>query len=267
MIYIFSAIILYFFSGLLLYLLQRRILFNTSGKPQNPSYYGLDKINEVQIITQDGISLLSWYFKGLDSKPILIYFHGNSFDIGERAYRIKKYIEKGFSILLISWRGFSGNKGKPNEKNLYLDGEAAIKWVLNNLKFQLNDLIIYGESLGTGVAVELGTRYKFCSIVLEAPFTSIPDIAKLRYKIFPTKFLVKDKFNNLDKIKKIKSPLLIISGKKDEIIPHNHSQILYNEAIVFKDSVFIDEAMHNNLYDFDIQKNVINFNLKIWKQT
>ena len=88
--------------------------------------------------------------------------------------------------------------------------------------------MIYGESLGSGAAVEIGTKYKFLSIVLEAPFTSINDIAKKRYKIYPTKYLVKDKFDNLSKIDKIKSPLMIISGKKDEIVPHDHSLKLLN---------------------------------------
>ena len=77
--------------------------------------------------------------------------------------------------------------------------------------------------------------------------------------------MVKDKFDSLSKIKSLKSPLLVISGKKDEIVPHKHSKILYNEAKVTKKSVFIDEAMHNNLYDFDIANEVINFNLKLWK--
>ena len=116
--------------------------------------------------------------------------------------------------------------------------------------------------MGLDIAVELGRKYEFASIVLEAPFTSVADIAQQRYRIFPTKFLVKDKFNNLEKINKLKSPLLIISGKKDEIVPHIHSQILFQEAKVVKESVFIDEAMHNNLYDFGIEKQVI---LKVWK--
>ena len=111
----------------------------------------------------------------------------------------------------------------------------------------------------------MGTKYEFLSIVLEAPFTSINDIAKKRYKIFPTKYLVKDKFDNLSKIDKITSPLLIISGKKDEIVPHEHSIRLYDKAKVKKKSVFIDEAIHNNLYDFGIEKDVIGFNLKLWK--
>ena len=265
MIYILSAIFLYLFFGLLLYIFQRKILFNPSGKPFAPSYYGLTGTDINYILTDDGISLLSWTFIGDNKKPLIIYFHGNSFDIGERAYRLKKYIDLNYSILIVAWRGYSGNEGKPSEKNLYRDGEATINWVLKNTKFNLNNIIIYGESLGTGVAVELSTRYKFLLTVLEAPFTSISDIAKNKYKIYPTKFLVKDKFDNLSKIDKINSPLIVISGKRDEIIPHNQSVILFKKAKVLKKSVFIDEAMHNNLYDFGIEKNIINFSLKLWK--
>ena len=156
MIYIFSPIILYFFLGLLLYLLQRKILFNTSGQPQNPSHYSLEAVKEVQILTNDGISLLSWYFEGDGKTPLLVYFHGNSFDIGERAYRIKRYIDQNWAVLLVAWRGYSGNKGNPTEKNLYIDGESALKWVIENTNYQFKDLVIYGESLGSGIAVELG---------------------------------------------------------------------------------------------------------------
>jgi len=249
----------------MLYLFQRKILFNISGIPQHPLHYGLNEVEEVKISTEDGISLLSWYFKGTESAPLLVYFHGNSFDIGERAYRIKRYIDQNWAVLLVAWRGYSGNKGNPTEKNLYIDGEAAIKWIIENTNYQFKDLAIYGESLGSGIAVELGKKYEFASIILEAPFTSVSDIAQQRYRIFPTKFLVKDKFNNLEKINKLKSPLLIISGKKDEVVPHIHSKILFEQAKVIKESVFIDEAMHNNLYDFGIEKQVISFTLKVWK--
>ena len=194
---------------------------------------------EVQIRTDDGINLLSWYHIGDKNLPLLIYFHGNSFHIGDRAHRIQKYIDQKWNVLLVSWRGFGGNKGKPTETNLYKDGEAVLKWIKENTDFKKKQVILYGESLGSGVAVELGIKYSFLSIVLEAPFTSIPDIAKKRYKIYPTKFLVKDKFDNFSKIDKLKSPLLIISGKKDEIVPHNHSIKLLNKAKVNKKSVFV----------------------------
>tara|TARA_A100001011_G_scaffold337738_1_gene368104 strand:- start:239 stop:1036 length:798 start_codon:yes stop_codon:yes gene_type:complete len=263
--YIFSAIFLYLFLGLFLFIFQRRIVFNTSGHPGTPKDYNLFSTKEINIITEDNINLLSWLHLGDKKLPLLIYFHGNSFHIGDRAYRIEKYISHNWNILLVSWRGFGGNKGNPSENNLYKDGEAALKWISKNTNFKHNQIVVYGESLGSGVAVELGTKYSFLSIVLEAPFTSISDIAKKRYKIYPTKYLVKDKFDNLIKIDKIKSPLLIISGKKDEIVPHNHSLKLLNKAKVKKKGVFIDEAIHNNLYDFGIEKDVIAFNLELWK--
>ncbi len=263
--YIFSAIFLYFFLGILLFVFQRRILFNKSGYPGHPIDYKLKNTEDIYIKTHDNINLLSWYTLVDKKKPLLVYFQGNSFHIGDRAHRISKYIDNNWNVLLVSWRGFSGNKGNPTEKNLYKDGEAVIKWIINNSEFRLDQTVIYGESLGTGVAVELGTRYKFLSVVLEAPFTSILDIAKKKYPIYPVKFLVKDKFDNYSKIDKLNSPLLIISGKKDEIVPHKHSIILMKKAKVFKKSVFIDEAIHNNLYEFGIEKKVIKFNLKLWK--
>ena len=265
MSYIFFLVFLYIFFGFLLYVFQRRIIFNTSGKPKSPKYYNLVNTKKIFIKTIDKIELLAWFYKGNINKPILVYFHGNSFDIGERAYRIKRYNDAGFSTLIVGWRGFSGNAGNPTEKNLYLDGQATIDWVLKNTKFNVNDIINYGESLGSGVAVELNLKYDFLCTVLEAPFTSIADVAKKRYKIYPTKYLVKDKFDNLSKIDQIKSPILIISGLRDEIVPHSHSIMLFNKTNNIKKSLFVDEAMHNNLYDFGIEKTVINFTLNIWK--
>jgi len=258
--YIFSIVLIYLIFGFCLFLFQRKIVFNISGIPKKPSEYGLNNVREINISTIDSVNLLSWYAKPKNNKPTLVYYHGNSFDIGERAYRIDRYIKNDWGILLLSWRGFSGNKGKPSENNLYKDAEASLKWIEENTTTKKSNIVIYGESLGTGVAIEMATRYKFKSIVLEAPFTSITDIAKKRYKIYPTKYLVLDKFDNISKINKITVPILIISGKKDEIVPHVHSVRLYEKANVPKESVFIDEAMHNNLYDFHIDKKVIQFN-------
>jgi len=258
--YIFSALLIYIFFGFFLFIFQRRIVFNVAGKPREPAYYGLKNVEIIKIITLDNIELLGWFSKPKSNQPTLVYFHGNSFDIGERAYRIQRYIQAGWGVLLFAWRGYSGNNGNPTEDNLYKDAESALQWVEDNTDQPKSNLIIYGESLGTGVAVELGTRYFFKSIVLEAPFTSIVDIAQKKYIIYPVRFFVLDKFNNYKKITKVFSPLLIISGKKDEVIPHSHSVKLFSKANNPKDCLFVDEAMHNNLYEFDIDKKVIKFN-------
>ena len=163
--YIFSGIFIYLIIGIALFVIQRRMIFNKSGKPKRPAEYGLNEIKEVFIDTLDNLTLLAWFQKPKNNNPILIYFHGNSFDIGERAYRIERYINKGWGVLLLSWRGYSGNKGKPTEKNLYIDGQAAIDWVIKNVNFLKKDIILYGESLGCGVAIELGLKSKFKSII------------------------------------------------------------------------------------------------------
>ena len=263
MIYIFLLAFIYIFFGLILYIFQRRIIFNKSTVPKDPIDYGLINTKKIKIETTNNISLLAWFFKGEKNKPILVYFHGNSFDIGERSYRLKRYNDAGFSTLIVAWRGYSGNDGIPTEKNLYADGDSSIKWILENTDFKIKDIVNYGESLGTGVAVELNLKYNFLCTILEAPFTSIADVALKRYKIYPTRFLVRDKFDNFNKIDQIKSPVLIISGKRDEIIPHQHSVLLKNKALEPKKTLFVDEAMHNNLYDFGIEKKVINFSLSI----
>ena len=99
-----------------------------------PENYDLENTKEISIKTVDKISLLAWFYEGKPDKPILVYFHGNSFDIGERAYRIKRYNDAGFSTLIVGWRGFSGNEGNPNENNLYLDGKSKIEWVFRKYK-------------------------------------------------------------------------------------------------------------------------------------
>ena len=198
--YIISAFFIYLLLGSMIFLFQRKILYNNSGKPNKPEAYELNNIKELKIQTSDGVDLLAWYSRPKKNQPMLVYFHGNSFDIGERADRIKRYINNGWGVILLAWRGYSGNLGKPTEKNLYIDGESTIKWIIDNLNFDYENLIIYGESLGCAVAVELGTRYKFKSIILESPFTSITDIAQKRYKIYPVRHLVLDKFDNYSKI-------------------------------------------------------------------
>ncbi len=211
-------------------------------------------------ITSDDVELFTWFSKPKTNKSTLIYLQGNSFDIGERTYRMKRYTNEGWGVLLFSWRGYSGNKVYPNENNLYKDAESVLGWIEDNTDLQKSDLIVYWESLGTGIAVEIGTRYLFKPIVLEAPFTSIADIAQKKYIIYSAKFFVLDKFDNFKKITKVFSPLLIISEMKDEVIPHSHSVKLFSKANHPKEFLFIGEAMHNNLYDFDIDKKVIKFN-------
>ena len=254
-----SGSIIYLSLGLGLFLFQRKFTFNLSGKPKKPEDYNLKNVSIEYIKVSDSIKLLSWLSRPKRNKPIILYFHGNSFDIGERAFKIKKFIDKGYGVLIFAYRGFSGNKGKPNENNIYNDSKIIIKWLKKTLSIEENNIILYGESLGTGVAIEMAQKRNFRSVILEAPFTSITEIAKKMYPIYPVKFLIWDKFDNLSKINSIFSPILFIHGKKDEIVPFEMGERLYNSYKNKKENLFVDEAMHNNLYDFNIILKIIKF--------
>ena len=155
-IYIFYSIFIYLIIGIILFFLQRSLTFNKCGPPKSPREYDLSEIKEVFINTPDNLYLLAWFQKPKINNPVLVYFHGNSYDIGERSYRIKRYLDSGWGVLLLAWRGYSGNKGKPTEKNLYVDGQSAVDWLIKFHNIKKSDIILYGESLGCAVAVEIG---------------------------------------------------------------------------------------------------------------
>ena len=257
--YITYGLSVYLIIGLCLYLCQRRLTFNKSGPPNKPLDYGLKNVVVEYIQISNDLKLLSWFSEPKNSKPTIIYFHGNSFDIGERAYKIKSYIDKGYGILILAYRGFSGNIGSPTEKNLYSDSKISVNWLKKKLSIDESKIILYGESLGTAVAIELAQNMNYKAVILEAPFTSVSDIAQKMYRIYPVKYLIWDKFDNFAKINNLISPVMFLHGKKDEIVPFNMGVKLYEKYHNKKDKVFIDEAMHNNLYDYGIANKVIEF--------
>ena len=172
-----------------------------------------------------------------------LYLFGGTGDLSNRIYKLNELNKLDINILLISWRGFSGNKGSPTEKNLYEDADAAIKW-LNKKNVKNNKIVLYGESLGTGVAVEMAKKNNFNSIILESPFTSIENSAKIYYPYLPVKFLLKDRYDSISKIKKINSPILIMHGEKDEVVPFSMGKELFKQANNPKHSYFTSNDDH-----------------------
>ena len=157
------------------------------------------------------------------------------------------------NFLMIAWRGFSGNKGNPTEEGLYEDARSAIKW----LKLQGIDeksIILYGESLGTGVATEVAQNKNFAGIILESPFTSMIDAGKDKYPYLPVRFLLKDKYESDKKIKNIKSPILIMHGKVDKIVPFSMGNKMYELANTPKYSYFSEYDDHMMEYNENLLK-------------
>ena len=257
-----SVVLAYFIIILFVYFYQRNLLYH----PSENNYLN-DKITfnyeEIFIETDKKIKLKSWFIKkDLNKFKTILIFHGNAGNLFNRVYKLNELNKLDVNILLISWRGFSGNKGKPTEKNLYRDAEESVKW-LNNQGVISKNIILYGESLGTGVATELGTSNAFGGIILESPFTSIANAAKIYYPYLPVNIILKDRYDSIGKIKNITTPILIMHGKKDNIVPQKMGLELYEKANQPKFSYFPENDDHMMEYNDNLLNSIKLFINKI----
>ena len=253
-----SLIIAYLVLIIFIYFYQRNLLYHPS-----ENNYQNDNIkfnyDEIFIKVEEEIQLKSWIIrKDLKKFKTLVIFHGNAGDLSNRIYKLNELYKLDINILLISWRGFSGNKGSPTEKNLYADAKASIKW-LNEQGVKNSQIILYGESLGSGVAVEIGKENNFNSIILESPFTSIENSAKIYYPYLPVKLLLKDRYDSISKIKKINTPILIMHGKKDDVVPFSMGKELFEKANSPKYSYFTSDDDHMMEFNTSLLNEVKNF--------
>ena len=230
--------------------------------PNENNYFGDQlsvSINKVKVSTKDNIELLGWYHeKDLKNYKTILFFHGNAGSLENRIHKLNHFKNMEVNFLIIAWRGFSGNKGKPSEKGLYEDGRSAIAWLLNKGVEEKN-IVIYGESLGTGVATHLSQNKNFGGLILETPFTSMIDAAKNFYPYIPVGLLLKDKFDNKKKIKNISFPVLIMHGEADKIVPFAMGKKMFEIANKPKYSYFTKYDDHMMEYDENLIKALKSF--------
>ena len=243
-----TFVFIYFFILVYTYIFQRNLLYH----PGENNYFGDQlkvEVEKVKIKTQDNIELLSWYHsKNIDSYKTILFLHGNAGSLENRIHKINHFKDMNINFLLIAWRGFNGNKGKPTEKGLYEDARSAVAW-LKSKGIKENNIVIYGESLGTGVATEIAQKKNFAGVILESPFTSMIDAGKTKYPYLPVRLLLKDKYESNKKIKNIKSPILIMHGKVDKIVPFYMGKKMYelaNQPKYFYFSDYDDHMMEYN---------------------
>ena len=217
---------------------------------EEPASYNLHNTKQIQIKTIDGLNIIAWYKAPENAQPVMLYLHGNAGNLGGRINKIRTFTNQGFGQLALSWRGYGSSGGYPSEEGLYNDARAAIQFLLDS-DIKLHDIFIYGESLGTGVAVQMGMEYKVRNLILEAPYTSIANRAAELYPYFPVKFLLKDRFESIDKISSINIPVLIFHGYADNVMPIEHGKALFNKANEPKEAVFFQNTGHS---DFDLNK-------------
>jgi len=245
------SFIFYPLSLVILYFSQRSLLYH----PSENNYYD-DKltasVNKVKIKTDDNIELLAWYHKK-DNKnyKTILFLHGNAGSLENRIHKINHFKDMDINFLLVAWRGFSGNDGKPTEIGLYEDAKSTVKWLVNK-GIKKKNIIIYGESLGTGIATEIAQTNDFAGVILESPFTSMVEVGSKKYPIFPISLLLKDKYESDKKIKNISLPILVMHGEQDKLVPFWMGKKIYNLANEPKYSYFSKHDNHMLEYNEEL---------------
>ncbi len=234
-------LVIYFFQRSLQYVPDR----NPAGSPQE---HGLVHMQAVAVTTADGLTLQAWYQPPrAGNDKVVVYFHGNAGHHANRASKIAHFIEAGYGVYLCGYRGYGGNPGSPSEQGLYADARAGLVW-LQSTGIALRDMVFYGESIGGGVAVQMASEAAPPVMVLEAPFSTAVDVARKHYAWLPVDRLMHDKFDNIEKIKEIKTDLLIVHGDKDEVTPIALAQRLFDAANHPKQFITINGGHHSDLY-------------------
>ena len=254
----FSVILIYLIIVAYMYLNQRKLLY----LPSENNYLD-DQIDfnfkEVFIDVEKNLKLKAWLIENdFKNKKTLVFFHGNAGNLSNRTYKLNQLSKLDLNIIILAWRGFSGNEGEPSEQNLYNDAKKTIDW-LNSRGVKNKNIILYGESLGTGIAVELSQTNQFGGIILESPFTSMTNAAKNIYPWLPVKYLLKDKYDSEKKIKNLQIPILIMHGKKDNIVPFKMGKKLYDLANNPKFFYFTENDDHMMTFDEQLVGTIKNF--------
>jgi fermentation-respiration switch protein FrsA (DUF1100 family) len=234
---------------------QRRLMYFPVGAVPPLASLGLGDVQAVTFDTADGLRLNGWFFAMARSRDTVLVFNGNA---GNRAYRVPlatALVRRGFQVLLFDYRGFGENPGSATERGLAQDARAAREYLAGRNDVDATRLIYFGESLGTAVAVELATEYPPAVLILRSPFTSMTDVGQYHYPWLPVRALLRDRYDTLEWISRVRAPLLVIAGERDSIVPFDQSRRVYDSAgSVRKTFLSIPRADHNDdeLFDGDV---------------
>lgn len=208
--------------------LETRLLYvPTAELALTPAAYGLP-YRTLDYCAEDGVQLMAWSLERDAAAPWLIYFHGNGENISRYLSFTAQLYDLGLNVLMPEYRGYGLSAGTPSEAGLYRDAQAAYRQ-LRARGVPAGQIVLYGFSLGSAVAVELARREPVAALVLEAPFTSIPEVAKARYWVVPPR-LVQSRFASVDKIGEVDAPLLVLHSPHDMSVPYALGRALYGRA-------------------------------------
>lgn len=231
----------------LLFVKQRDLMYPRNPARAETAGVDLPALEETRLTASDGERLVAWVVPPRAGKPVLLFFHGNAGNFGRawRQARFRALTEDGTGLFAVNYRGYGGSSGAPSEAGLHLDARAAYGAAV--ARFGAANLIGYGESLGTGVVLKLAAEVPLAAVVLEAPYLSTAAVAQGVYPFVPISLLMLDQFRSNEVIGRVRTPLLVLHGERDGVIPFAQGQALYAMANEPKRFVGFPEGGHEDL--------------------
>jgi len=242
-----TAIVAYALICICMWTFQRYLIYLPTANIMPPKDYGLNEFVPLNLTSKDNTHITAWYHKARNGYPTLIYFHGKGGNLENRSHYFRSLADAGFGVFGIDYRGYGASEGNPSEEGLYQDARATMDYASEKLALAPMQTIIYGESIGTGVAVQIAREYPSGALILQSPFTSLQAIGEKRYPWLPVRFLLQDRFDSLSKITDIHTPLLLIHGLQDSVVPIKEGETLFANAPDPKEAVYFPDKGHNNL--------------------
>ena len=227
---------------------KRFIFFPDNTIHETPREWGLP-YEEVHFMTEDRVRLNGWWIPGTGSPITLLWFHGNAGNISHRLEIIKQRRDRlGANIFIFDYREYGRSEGTISEEGTYRDGEAAIRYLRGRGGLDPARIVFFGESLGSAVATEMAIRHGCAALILESPFLSVREMARVSFPFLPVGPLLRTRYDTFSKIGKVRAPILIVHAENDEIVPFRQGQRLFEAAPVPKEFYAVKGAHHNDLY-------------------
>ncbi|MFN3891679.1 MAG: alpha/beta hydrolase [Beijerinckiaceae bacterium] len=239
-----------------LYFMQRSLLYRPNAADMEATRATMPGVERMTLKTVDGETLVAWHHPPREGQPLFIYLHGNAANLAARNTRLMGFARQGWGFLAVSYRGYGGSTGAPTEDGLIADGEAAYAKA-RELGISPERIFLFGESLGTGVAIALATKHQVRGLALEAPYSSTADVARSIYWFVPVGLLMRDQFLSDERVKTVRAPLFIMHGEADRVVPIRFGEKLFAAANEPKEFFRVPGGGHQPLDDPRAQKRLV----------
>jgi fermentation-respiration switch protein FrsA (DUF1100 family) len=241
------ALCLYAALAAVIYVAQRSLMYFPDAAHVPPAEAGLPEAEEIPLTAADGVRVAAWHVPPRDAKPVIVYFHGNGGALHFRVARFRRLIADGVGLVALEYRGYGGLAGSPSEQGLIADAQAAYRFAAG--RYPPQQLVLWGESLGAGVAIAMAAERPVGRVILEAPFTSAVALGARHYWYLPVSLLMKDQFRSDQRIGKVTAPVMIMHGVHDRVVPYAMGEALFDLANKPKHFVRFLDGGHEDLDD------------------